>query len=1808
MPDPNFKELIQKPATKRVPDPDFKAIVGPDRSGTQLPVAALPDSAKLEPRDVARDHTKAVLNEFGYDRATIDSLTVPPGSQPDLILTGRPPFVPMPETDRVPLNEAMKITAQVQAEGQSPDGAERQNLFDAISEITRIAPGVPLAGLAEGRSWLNKLYDAAADRTTDLLGTTLMDLSLGIGLLDFMNYTNKKLRIDGFKLGGWQIVPPGARIPLGKTYLEMPGVADDAERAEMELRMLPKITLTRYGDRFSFETPQEFGTSSFAALYLIDQRLTGRYEKIVGGIAKNIGKMTRSETIQEAGQETIERGRERVNFTNAAIPPYVASLGEYPFWQDIEEANMDPEELNWRYKWIADHGTTGQAAALTMSFGTAITEVIGDANMVMGAMPGKLMSVGRTVLRNKYPLEYAQGLADVAKRSGRVEDALLAAAASKQNLSKAQRAASETLLQTGEHAEIDNTKRLIVTRRAHAVDREHLGRFEPPGPHEHILYRTAKRHPDSVPDPKPSAYRPPTAEFREAHEGAYDKALTRFNQLFDEAGGGLEADTPLPPPNLPSGSHVVTTANGRRLSLYKHPTKQGYVVEMTTAAGKRMKKESTEFFPFTRVVPFKQAKRTAFLEPGLRNLPTGKRSSFEFLQRWQEGTPTTNKPQGLYLSPANLESPHVAEIGEARVQTLYKNTATKTLDVTDVGPLPIRKGATDSGTTVKALKKLNPSLFAELKNLTFLKLFERAKQMYPDVNWSEFIGEDSQMILEAIGGKVAREKGYDSVTSLHPDRWAEEFDEFVALSPDAITPVSAEQYKAAQALQAGAPGPAGITDLERFADEATLAPKAPVDTAYELAKMQKRALLRDYDCALEWDVDSNVFKHRQLFGPDGAEEAGDALNHLARTGGEGIDDVAVHEVFPEYNTSSPATGISHTNWQQIDAVNELTRAERELAKAPQTEGLKIGQYSVRVLARQRGVARQAMGAARQAGNRAAYSLHGRRLRRIEKAMQRVLEASKGKMDRLQKYDDSWLPRAYTGRTHTPEKYNKWLQLGQGGRVVRSLVPGGLRLDKYWFTPMGQVHSLAREPMRFFRNYHPQTWDMIHGSYLDYNQGTDAWNQKVYEILKAADVIKDRGKFDPRKHWMPYDVNTERRDLLFDLLDTDPNRTPNLQWELALDPEFDHLAYMAKGDAKLLEAHTKIRKLLDHAADLQGLSESPRYLSHYMRHMITSDQFANGFRPLEYIGLPVSGEVFVSHLLSRTGNKPYSKDLLMALDFYGRAMNRKIHLEPMFDHVSRRVGKELSTKFGNTALQSYCSDLVLELKGRPSFLGTKIDNAIGSPINQTMRTAQKIPVVKNIPGIKNFAGYKAGHAERIVMGINNLAYAGMIVGNPRYAVMQMATGATTTASRLGLFRTLRGVLEFATPEGQEINRAIGSYKPFIDIFEDPTWKRLVQGLTEKGVAVTPLGIMSNAKAEEVIRGISAFAAVDLMLNRLGFSTWDEAVEAGMSRLVAFRALQISQETNHLYGPLGRTPYISRMIGRSNAAFMTQFLSFTWKQTDELLSQFADDPSRIMQYLAVSGYVSRMAALTGGMDLTDYVGFGYLPKSTEDMTSPGVDGFMSLVDLSEALGGRDPETVHKAAKKVTQTLVGYVPLSQAIQSAMKSAERIQSGYLKSASGELIRPLDFATNLSKQEGQNWLATVAGSIRPEGRPNEALGGELIATAFGQRNIQEALTRRANEAIRHETRAFQFRRVQLLGEYAQALEDGDANRMDELNKALVDIYKVRLKSPEPLQRAIEARALLQRFKLMDPKWGGDELLFDRYIDIINTYGVGMED
>lgn len=962
---------------------------------------------------------------------------------------------------------------------------------------------------------------------------------------------------------------------------------------------------------------------------------------------------------------------------------------------------------------------------------------------------------------------------------------------------------------------------------------------------------------------------------------------------------------------------------------------------------------------------------------------------------------------------------------------------------------------------------------------------------------------------------------------------------------------------------------------------------APKDTpiAKEMHRARAKVLERGADAPLDWSKgDMPGLRQRQVLGPDDAEVSGDALNMIVRSGGLSVDDVTVLPVAPEYYVTPAQGPIPTIPWRNLDLADDVTRAERNFLTSitrglPETPGQPVYDLetsSHRMLVRAEDVIRRNLGVSRSLGDKAKVKLYEGHLdlnRTAQKAVKGVKKAGQ--------YDDIWLPPDQPSVMSTPERFNNWLKTA-GDRVVRSLYPGGLRVG-YWHSAMGRIHNQVREPQRFFEVWDPEAWNTIRSARLRYDQSVDAWNDMVVKTAEVAGVIKHRDKFNPLKHWAPYTIDKEKDELLFNLLNV-----------VKGSDEFAKLKADPKYTPALLATHDRVRRALDVAADSQGIKDSDRFLEGYILHFFDKAQFKGGSRPIEYMGVPRGVELWARHLQERRGNEGYMKSAMQALEIYGRSMPRKTILEPMYEDIIQR-GSDLARKMDNPAIQTYVNDYVSTLQGRPTMLGHAIDEWIGGALNA-----------------KGKPRWNPGEVDRKLMGLTSALYAGILTGNPRYPFMQIATAIPTTAMRFGLFRTAKGLFQMATQEGQALTKAMGVYKPFLDIFESPAWQRMARLATETIPTVTPFGAMTNAGAERAIRGLTAWAAIDTYLTKFGFATWDEAVQAGWGRSVAFNALRASEEVNHMFGAHGRSPFLLRKLGGSQGFTVaaTQFLSFTWKQTDELISNIgrggAEGLGRLGEYFAVSGWVSHVAAQHLGIDATNYVGLGYLPEEPDEMTSPAVDMLFKLVELGAAHSSHDPQRIQRSTRELMDSMDNFAPLMGGFETASRGAERLITGELTTAGGEKLRGMDFAPEIPEDLRELTPGDIARSIRPGTEP-EGLGGELIPTLTGQQSIRERLFRRGQRALQQERKRFFHNMRTAIDDYVRAAEDGDVEAEDRLATELENTYRIRLSGTSAIERAVEARQISWALRQVDPGLGGDAQLMDRYVKILRDFGIGLE-
>lgn len=168
---------------------------------------------------------------------------------------------------------------------------------------------------------------------------------------------------------------------------------------------------------------------------------------------------------------------------------------------------------------------------------------------------------------------------------------------------------------------------------------------------------------------------------------------------------------------------------------------------------------------------------TAIETPAGADLP-------ESVQRYEaagEAAGDVTKPQGLYTSPADVESPHADLGGERRVLRVNRNA--RALRLTPFGAeVVMRQGTQDAGAGVHAARELlGAEDFARLKSLSADALRAEARDLDPSVDWSRFY--DAQEVMEAIGGVMARQAGYDALWMPDADP---RFSEFVGLTPAAF--------------------------------------------------------------------------------------------------------------------------------------------------------------------------------------------------------------------------------------------------------------------------------------------------------------------------------------------------------------------------------------------------------------------------------------------------------------------------------------------------------------------------------------------------------------------------------------------------------------------------------------------------------------------------------------------------------------------------------------------------------------------------------------------------------------------------------------------------------------------------------------------------------------------------------------------------------------------------------------------------------------------------------------------------------------
>ena len=368
-----------------------------------------------------------------------------------------------------------------------------------------------------------------------------------------------------------------------------------------------------------------------------------------------------------------------------------------------------------------------------------------------------------------------------------------------------------------------------------------------------------------------------------------------------------------------------------------------------------------------------------------------------------------------------------------------------------------------------------------------------------------------------------------------------------------------------------------------------------------------------------------------------------------------------------------------------------------------------------------------------------------------------------------------------------------------------------------------------------------------------------------------------------------------------------------------------------------------------------------------------------------------------------------------------------------------------------------------------------------------------------------------------------------------------------------------------------------------------------------------------------------------MTKLGISSWDELAETGMKSRVVHEALRSSLEVNHMFGALGRSPVIAQTVGKGPAVTATQFLSFIPKQSEELLSQFNRNPGNLAMYMAMSGWMSRIAAEELGMDLTDYVGLGYLPSTPGDLTSPGMDTIIAGMDWLSAVDKGDLEASARAVEDFAGSLDSMIPMIVAWKTASKKLEEFTTGRSYNTRGEFDRPMEFGPmdfEASKQRALDFEAPfgiplneegnvdVAAGLEAFGRsmgpqktgdlsPNAApgVGGDLYPTLTGTRSIREKMFQHSKKQILSDARAYAFEAQTKVVELWNLIDQNKLDEAREVEALLVNKYGIVFEPGNSLEKKALAQEVSWTLRaLMD----ADDQLIVKVVNEIRENGLSL--
>lgn len=714
------------------------------------------------------------------------------------------------------------------------------------------------------------------------------------------------------------------------------------------------------------------------------------------------------------------------------------------------------------------------------------------------------------------------------------------------------------------------------------------------------------------------------------------------------------------------------------------------------------------------------------------------------------------------------------------------------------------------------------------------------------------------------------------------------------------------------------------------------------------------------------------------------------------------------------------------------------------------------------------------------------------------------------------YDKRWLPepRKSSGQL-LKEGWNETYQANHFDQVSGALYPNTYTIKGPALLRAAWMWN--REPMRVMNAVDPGAWRILRGANLNMENEMLRMQGRFHAAAVAFGAVtiddpKTLTKLFKTNAKETVHVDMEQSVRLMELMEMSPSASPEKYAELT-----------AGLGGEQLQALALIREELNHTGARFGLVGGDMFTENYMPHVFDAELFSKGGDVPTYAGMSPNGNLFMSHLLGRNGAEGYIPDAVAALEVYSRAASRKMHLEPALQRIRMRAEKIVGdpNRQRDAFYLPYVDQLIAAYKGESSAAGALIDQGASAMLESGGHT------------------YTRGAAGRKAMSVTGLLYSSLLAGNRRYPIMAVATAVATTGSEYGIFRTTKGLFRMATPEGQLIYNNMGGHKTWGRIFEtsEAGGIKWLDKATH-GLADLHLGSPSIQSTENFIRGTTMWASIDENMTRLGFQNIDQAAKAGYLEEIMFDALLNTESSNHFFGIGSKPPWMSR-FSKSTSAAGTQFLSFTPKQSEQLLHLAGDNPGNIARFLMLSGWISRVGIEELGIDLQNYVGAQSVEFDSRNTISPAFQTLLKAAvymhDMTALMGGYgDATETTRSGDELMKSIEMLVPL-------LNRSREFADAASATATGEKWRPGQGAT---RDMDLKYMSIGDMEIPILGQKGDR--GEALALGVGARSEVERQHQEARREVRTQINQVAIEQLEAVERAQTALRTNDWDAVNE--------------------------------------------------------------